>query len=109
MADTHIDTYVARNTPEATQAFGNSTSHLYPNESTNDPSLAKNTVDGSSLTHESNNFGHTQPSQIETDGLDWNDLYTASGAEDWNSLYAIDFNNIQAEIWTDAQGQATNI
>jgi hypothetical protein len=106
MADMYID---------ASQTFNNSTSYLYSNESINDPPLTENVVDGNS--HKSNNFGHTQPSQIEIDGLDWNDLYTytRSGAEDWNSLYAIgatldDFNNIQApEIWIDDQGQATNI
>jgi hypothetical protein len=104
---------------DASQTFDNSTSYLYPNESINDPPLAENVVDGNSLTHESNNFGHTQPSQIDIGGLDWNELYTytGSGAEDWKNLYTIgdyatldDFNNIQApEIWTDNQGQATNI
>jgi uncharacterized protein with NAD-binding domain and iron-sulfur cluster len=139
MADMYIDTYTAGNKPEATRTFGNSTSHLYPNESTNDPPLAENTVDRNSLTHESNSFGHTRPSQTETAGGDWshagdsttnqdqwdfgsmNDsthrnsslFNTANGAGlDWNSFYTTldDFNNIQAsEVWTDAQGKATNI
>lgn len=91
----HIDTHIAINTPKATQTFENSTSHLYPNESINDPPLAENTVDGNSL----------EPSLIETaGGVDWNDFYTASVAGiDWDSFY------FASEVWTHAQDQATNI
>jgi hypothetical protein len=54
---------------DAAQTFENSASYLYPNGSTNHPPSAENTVENS-LTHESNNFRHTQPSQIETNRLD---------------------------------------
>jgi hypothetical protein len=123
MADMYTDTYIAGNKPEATQAFGNLTPHLYPNESNNDPP-SENTVDGNPLTHERNNFGHTQPSRTENNTenqSDWSHLYACDvttnqgqwdfgpmgDSLDWDSLY--DFNNIQAsEVWTDAQGKATN-
>jgi len=66
----YIDTYIARNKSKATQAFGNSTPHLYPDDLNNDLLLAENTVDVNSLTYENNNFGHARLSQTETTGGD---------------------------------------
>lgn len=125
MTDMHTDTYIAGNAPEATPTFGNLTSHLYPNKSTNDLLLVENTVDGNSLTYERNNFGHARLSQVETAGGDWSLFYAGDSVTNqdqwgfglinnsahrdssvlntasrdgmgWNTLYALnDFNNIQ--------------
>jgi len=62
---TCVKAYIAGNKLEASQPCVNPPHHQYPNESTIDLPLAKNTVDVNPITHVSNSFGDTRQYQTE--------------------------------------------
>jgi hypothetical protein len=105
----HTDTYIAKKKPEAIQAFENSTPHLYPNEPTNNPPLAENTVDSNTLTHESNNFGQTQPPRTENNpaGGDGSHFYAGDGTtsqDQWDFGSMSDSAHRNPSLFTTASG-----
>ena len=92
MVDMQTGPHITRNKSEATQVSGNSISHLYPSESTEDTS-ARNAVSTSPPTPRSDNIDRAQPPQT---GDTEDESYYRAGIE-WSEINAYDPSTSQGQ------------